>query len=81
MREIVPCSKLTLHLGMNSGFFIKIWETFSSNELLFFVLEAGFPCRMRNIRARDLCLAHSKEKKNLAFYVKGGVVKHFRHMI
>lgn len=28
----------------------------------FLVLEAGFPCSMRNIRARDLRLAHSREK-------------------
>lgn len=43
MREIVPWSKLTLHLGMNSGFFIKIWETFSSNELLFFSAGSWLP--------------------------------------
>lgn len=51
----------------------------------FIVLEAVFLCSMRNIRASDLCFgsasAHSKEKKDLAFSLKGGVVKHFRHMI
>lgn len=50
----------------------------------FLVLEAGFLNSMRNIRASNLCIGsasvYTKEKKDLAFSVKGGVTKHFRHM-
>lgn len=47
-------------------------------------LEAGFLGSMRNVRAGGslgLESACTKDKKDLAFSVKGGVAEHYRHLV